>query len=97
MADRAYVWVDPGRQGGRPCVGGTRIPTDQMADEVAAFGVGDVAGWYDLTRADLLVACWFEWRHADGRTRRGKWVRDAFPHLWKGNYDAVPDPPKESP
>lgn len=40
MNDHPFVWVCPGRQGGTPCIGGTRVPVSAIVGWVQ---VGDDA------------------------------------------------------
>ena len=42
MTDNAHVWVDPRRQGGEPCIHGTRLPTAYMASLVRQGGMQTV-------------------------------------------------------
>lgn len=93
----AYVWVAPGRLGGKPCVGGHRLSVDQVTRYVwGDSGSVDVAVIsHDLTRAQVLTACWFQAVHGT-RTWRQRWGRWAVEHcdaMWSGRWDQVPDPP----
>jgi uncharacterized protein (DUF433 family) len=98
-----HVWIAPGRYSGEPCIGGHRMPTRQVADGIlAGFGEREYTNGYDLTRNEVLVACWFEARH--GRSRRlrkawRKWLAKYDGELWSSEpakWDAVPMPPAES-
>lgn len=95
---------------GEPCVGGTRINVHIIGDYVwAGEGVDHIAKLYNLTRGQVLVACWFlgaygidQLHGRNGyrtrqtvpwRKRWGAWARQVDGDLWREDYDAVPDPP----
>lgn len=62
-----HVQVDPAVQFGRPCIAGTRICVDVVAEQVyAGDPVDAVADDFDVSRADVLVACWYVARHGTG-------------------------------
>lgn len=64
---RPHVSVDPAVQFGHPCIAGTGAPVDVIAERVyAGEPVTAVADDYDVTRADVLVACWYVARHGTG-------------------------------
>lgn len=87
--DDAYVWITPARQGGEPCVGGTRIPTSLIAHLVIptpgvndAEDIEDICRDYNLTRPQVICALWWEYGHRfDRRTKRGRWLTAAHSHL----------------
>lgn len=57
---RPHLIIDPGIQFGRPCVPGTRVPAAALAGLVAAGeNVDQTADDYDVTRQDVLLACWW--------------------------------------
>lgn len=87
------VWVDPARQAGRPCVGGTRIPVDMVARYVADGMLDELrSGWPELTDRQILVACWFDalFNHADGWL---DWALDAEKALWEHDGELPSFPP----
>lgn len=92
----AYVWVDPGRQGGAPCIGGTRIPTDMVPGYVKHSGVDGMAHDYDLTPRQIVTALWYEAMH--GRWSRVKklrrWAEDAGMVLWHSEVETLPELPE---
>lgn len=93
-ADHPYVWVAPGRLGGKPCIGGHRLSVDQVT-RIAVDGVDAVlTGWPYLTRAQVLVACWYQAVHGPRAWRRrwGAWADEHGDAMWSGNWDQVPDP-----
>lgn len=77
------VWIDPGRCGGDPCCGGTRVPVHLVAGMVWRDGVDAATDCWDLTRTQVLHACWYAAvinvvtiykRKGPGySTRRGPW------------------------
>lgn len=109
MSDAA-VWIDPARRSGEPCVGGTRIPVNMVINIVWKRGL-DVAYecWPDLTRQEILGACWYAGAgnvvrlHGKGgkyvayrgpwRKRWGAWAAEVHQAMWSGRWDDVPDPP----
>lgn len=59
MSD-AYVWIDPARRSGEPCIGGHRLPVEMVVDAVWSAGVAQALGlWPQIDRAQVLVACWY--------------------------------------
>lgn len=81
MADAA-VWVDPGRQGGSPCIFGSRMPTEQVAHLVWDGGIETVhRGWPYFTDQQILGACWYEVIYGNRR----RW-RKRFPD-WPTQWD----------
>jgi uncharacterized protein (DUF433 family) len=53
------VWIDPGRHGGDPCCGGTRVPVNLVVATVWRDGVDTAIDCWDLTRGQVLNACWY--------------------------------------
>lgn len=109
MSD-AYVWIDPARRSGEPCVGGTRIPVEMVVGVVWAYGMSEaITHWPDLTRAQVLTACWYagtgypvRLHGEDGgyrpkpwprADRWGEWAQAMHDALWSGRPDDVTDPP----
>lgn len=65
-----------------------------------AGGVGSLLeALPQLTRGDVLVACWFEARHGSPEWcgRWSGWATRAGQVMWWGevDYDTIPDPPGE--
>lgn len=96
-----YVEIDPARLFGKPCIGGTRIPTRDVADlvwygtdfEEVLKRYGGVTG--PLDRRSALVALWYEAVHGSPRERRKawrEWQKKAGEMLWHANGE-LPDPP----
>lgn len=109
MSD-AYLTIRPGVAFGAPCVGRTGTAAWAIVGPIwAGDAVNDVAKDYDLTRNEVLVACWFvatygvesawwngERRHRPGDvwTRRwGTWASKHAATFWRHEFDEVPDPP----
>lgn len=104
MSDqRARVSADPAVQFGRPCIDGTRIPAENIAELVAAGEtVEGVCEDFNLTRAQVLVACWYYTRHGVGdgfglrtklRAAWGPWLADTHRQFAAREHDAIPNPP----
>jgi uncharacterized protein (DUF433 family) len=94
-AGRPFVAVDPAMRFGRPTVNNTRLSVEAATEHVWAGGsVGEVAEEFDVTRQDVLVACWYAGKYGTKAWRRrwGKWADVVHDELWHSRYD-VPDPP----
>lgn len=98
--ERAYVWLDPGRQFGQACVGGTRLQTECVVnrwwytDETMA----EICADYQITPGQVLTAIWYEatyGRRTWGK-RQGEWKRhvDDGRWLWHGQYGECTEPPR---
>lgn len=92
------VSVHPAIHFGRPCIAGR--PVDTIAEMVwVGESVATVAAEYDLARADVLIACWYQARYGDTTVRRpwrkrwSAWADSVEADLWHGRHDCVPDPP----
>lgn len=59
MSDKHGIRIHPGILSGTPCLEGTRIPVYLVAEMVWADGVASAQETWDLTREQVLVACWF--------------------------------------
>lgn len=93
----AAVWVAPGRCGGSPCIYGTRLTTQAIARIAWDAGVDGVRGFYpQLSEAQVFVACWYEAKYGDPRWKKrlGPWVKEWQDAMWRGDWSAVPPPPK---
>lgn len=94
----AYVWVAPGRLGGKPCIGGHRLSVDQISRYVRGDGgsADAVMGAFPyLTRAQVLTACWYQAVHGSRKWRQrwGRWAHEHGDAMWSGRWNDVPDPP----
>lgn len=94
----AYVWIDPARKSGEPCIGGHRLPVEMVVDSVWSSGIEQAMGTYCLTRAQVLVACWYAGagnvvrlhgrggqyvaRRGPWRKRWGAWAAEVHQALW---------------
>lgn len=101
------VECSPTVRGGQPTIGG--IPVAAIADRVwAGEGVDAVADDYELTRADVIVACWYAGQYGLPSDRRpplaatrlwrhrwGDWADQANGAPWTTDcdYDQIPEPP----
>lgn len=87
------VTVDPAVRFGFPAIRG--ISTDAIAGVVwAGESLATVADEYDVTREEVLVACWFEGTHGERKWRKrwGAWAEQVHGEFSNSRYD-VPDPP----
>jgi uncharacterized protein (DUF433 family) len=92
----AAVWLSPGRRGGEPCVYGTRLPTEMIARAVwSAMPLERVCHTWNVPRAQVLGACWYEARYGRKRWARrwGEWADVNRSAMWCGDLDAVTAPP----
>jgi uncharacterized protein (DUF433 family) len=94
---RAFVSIDPQMRSGQPCINGTRISVDAVAEYVAA---GDdpahIATTYSIPREAVLVACWYQATYEKGRWRKrwGGWAEESHQAMWEGRWGDVEDPPE---
>lgn len=103
-ADRPYISVSPDMKSGTPVIRGHRLGADFIAErywylgEVMDFEILDA---YELTRADVIVCCWFVAEHGPRlwRKRWGPWARSVWARTgpgsgwWSPDYADVPLPP----
>lgn len=91
---RPQVVVDPQMRFGAPNVRGVsyHVLTDAVA---AGEDVDSVAAEYDITRNDVLVACWYAGLYGTRteQTWLKVWALEWHPLMWRGEWDAVEDPP----
>lgn len=82
----AAVWVDPRRMAGQPCIFGTRIPTEQVADLYWYHGLAECVRMWELSRDQVVGAVWFESRYGSKRMRQrfGGWAEENQYWLWSG-------------
>lgn len=105
------VWIDPARRCGEPCIGGTRIPVSMVIATVWNRGLDVVFEcWPNLTRQQVLNACWYAGSgnvvrlHGKGgryvayrgpwRKRWGAWAEQVHEGLWSSDVDDLDDPPR---
>lgn len=103
-----FISIDPAMRSGQPTVNNTRLHVQAVADVAWAEGVDVAAEEYELTRADVLVACWYAGTYGlPGRRRSlfpvrlwvkrwGAWADGVHQALWSVaavDYEAIPDPP----
>lgn len=107
---RPTIVTDPAIMGGAPCIAGTRVPAAAVAVAVAmGDGVAGVAADYDLTRGEVLLACWWivtvrRWTGLTPRDQRdivgswGYWAGDVHGSFagreGAWGLDDIPDPPE---
>jgi uncharacterized protein (DUF433 family) len=91
------VRADPARRFGAPAIKG--ISCEAIALQMlAGDDIATIAEDYDLTRADILVACWYLGLYGSRRWRRSwrQWAEQAGQAMWDTrtvDYDQIPDPP----
>lgn len=100
MSTEPHVWIHPGVLHGTPCIGGTRIPIETVARIVGGKdGSVDLAlaSYPHLTRAQVLVACWYavECRVQPLRSQWLVWLTAHGAGMWEGRWDDVPNPPAQ--
>lgn len=95
--DRRYIWIDPGRRAGEPCIGGTRIPPEIIGGYIwAGDDLAKIADDYGVTVPQALVAAWYLGTYGSRtwRKRWGMWAQTAGGHLWsRKDQDQCPMPP----
>lgn len=92
MTDWPQVTVSPAHRFGAPAIKG--ISTVAIAGTVmAGEDVGRIAHEYDLSRHEVLLACWFEGIHGDYRKKWGRWAEAIQPKLggWQP-FDPATEP-----
>jgi uncharacterized protein (DUF433 family) len=95
--DRPCIVLDPARCSGRPTVGVDRLPVETVVGYIlAGDSVAAVADMYEISRADVLCACWYAGLYGTRMQRRilGEWAKNAHAAMWHVDYDTVPDPPR---
>ena len=100
------VW-HPGRMGGEPTIGETRITVENLAGRVwAGDDPAGVAEDFELDRYDVQLACWwmvchaprhvfrFKW-HRTMRAEWAAWAKEWHTLAWRSVTDKalLPDPP----
>lgn len=86
------IVLHPGRVGGAPTIGESRLPAKLVANVYWHHGADEVKAMWDyLTDADILVCCWYVARHGT-RSQRKRW-KDWLPiadrMLW--STETIPD------
>ncbi len=96
---RPYISIDPAQRFGRPVINRSGISVESVTEH---YWAGDdpeaIYGEWGIGRAELLVACWHQavYGSAVWRKRWGSWVHDMHTLLAKGDYEAIPDPPRSN-
>lgn len=96
-ADRDAVWLCPGRRGGDACVIGTRLTTRQIAADVRAGLYEDIYADSELSRSQILVACWYEAEHGPAWRYWGHWANEHSLEMHRSDWENVPLPPIAAP
>lgn len=85
MSD-AYVWIDPARRSGEPCIGGTRVPVYMVVEMVWANGVTVAEETWCLSRAQVLVACWYAGAGFPVQLHGRGGYQTRFPAVWRRRW-----------
>lgn len=105
-----YVGISPAMKSGQPTINNTRLPVYIVCGHVwLGETVDEVAAEFDITRGDVLVACWYAGTYGlpserrlglapkpKWRQRWGVWAESVRDALWATrsvDYDTIPDPP----
>lgn len=87
MSDSPQVTVNPAMCSGEPCIMGRRIPVYMVADMVWHWGVDEAIKMWDLTRGEVLVACWYAAVvNVTTLYARGGLARRKRPEPWRGRW-----------
>ncbi len=93
---RPRIVVDPAVRWGRAILDGTSTATVDVAGMIAGGEtVATVCGEYDVTRHQVLLACWHQAIN-EGWDHWRSWAFEVHPVLASGSpaqVDALPDPP----
>lgn len=94
---RPVIVCHPGRMGGNPTIGHSRLPVDAVASTYWHYGFDEVLAMWDyLTEDDVMVCCWYQARHGTRtwRQRWKEWLTDNEAALWGPNtYGKAELPP----
>jgi uncharacterized protein (DUF433 family) len=98
-AEQRRIEMDPCMRFGAPCVPGTRLDAELVANWIWNEGWEATQDAYDhLTRDGALVACWWVVRYGKKRWRKrwGAWY-DSVPYVggwWEADWSVIPLPPR---
>lgn len=91
----AQIVCKPGYNLGDTVIDGTGFGSEFIARMVGAKGVEFVLKTYNLTREQVLLACWFYACHTHRKSKLGKlWKMWTFAYYPFDDWSAVPDPPR---
>lgn len=96
--NETVIVVHPGRMGGEPTIGHSRLPAEMIARTYWQLGFDEVLRMWDyLDKDDVLIACWFQARFGtrSQRARWKDWLSGADMALWSGDFSTVELPPTE--
>lgn len=93
---RPVVVADPGMRFGAPNVRGVSYYalTDLYA---AGESIERIADDFGMDRPDVLVAFWYAGMYGTRAERAWlkAWAMEQHPSMWRGEWDAVTDPPEK--
>lgn len=92
------VSVHPGVYSGEPTIEGTRMPVALIAEVYWAHGLDEIVRGWDVSKREVLVACWYMGRHSRSRIWRSRfhaWSLVADEALWhSSDWWKCPMPPR---
>lgn len=95
--DRLSIVVNPAIQAGVPCIAGTRVPTETLAQHIwSGLTYDDVNVIYPIVSTlAIFNACWFQGTYGayKWRIRWGKWAIDNYRWLEDEDVESVCLPP----
>ena len=82
--------------GGTPTLQGRGLAVEHVAIRAFKFGVLEPMEDFELSREEVIVACWWSGLYGARRLRKlfGTWAVIAGQHLWYSCIQ-IPDPPLE--
>ena len=91
------IVIMPGRVGGEPTLGDSRLPAETVARTYILYGLDGVLECWDyLTEIDVKLACWWVATESP-RTKTGRflkaWVKKNAFHLSTGRWQYAAMPP----
>lgn len=94
------IVIHPGRLGGTPTIGHSRLSAASIAGTYWRYGADEVRRMWDyITDDDIKVCCWYIARYGTRaeRARWKEWLPDADIALWKRDgVSSCPLPPREN-
>ena len=92
----SVVFYAPIAMPGIPTLEGHRLGAEMVASYAWHHGIDEVCETYDLSRADVLVCCWWAgmFHTRAWKKRWGEWAQMAFNHLWHSCVQ-IADPPRK--
>lgn len=94
----SVVYYAPIAMPGHPTLQGHRLGAEMIADLAWSQGIAETMKDYRLSRAEVLVCCWWAGRWGPRRFKAAwkEWATEAGWHLWYSCV-RVDDPPRKVP